>query len=89
MATAILGEDPLPWENAPVARLRKLGRLRGVVLQCLRRDSRQRPAAGELADALQSIFRGVTSLTTTQTPCCALSEQDATHTSATAPPPGD
>ena len=52
---AVLGGAPLPWEVAPVDTQRKLLRLKGPILQCLRRDPAARPSAAGLLRALAQI----------------------------------
>ena len=53
---ALLGKQPLPWEAADAATLRKLLRLKGAILQCLTRNPADRPSAADFAGAVEHAF---------------------------------
>lgn len=56
VVAALLGKQPLPWEVAPAATLRKLLRLKGAILQCLNRNPAKRPSAADFAGAVEHAF---------------------------------
>lgn len=62
---ALMGRAPLPWEESgpdAVARLRRLRRLRGSILQCLERDPAQRPSSRQVLESWNQMFDGFTTL---------------------------
>jgi serine/threonine protein kinase len=84
MNAMLMGRKPLPWEetdDAALARLRRLRRLKGTILQCLDRNPLGRPTAEGIVTAWNQMFDGLT------TQAAVPSAEHATGEPALAPPP--